>query len=131
MSHIIKILSERTPKEHKELRREFQRIDEAEGTGYSFPCNSSGAVDTNDENYEYWKENFEYCISHPDEYEDCGVVCNSWEYIEPAKAKCSCGSEILLTDEYLGACKCECGQWYNLFGQSLLDPEYWEESYDY
>jgi hypothetical protein len=24
--------------------------------------------------------------------------------------------------------RCEkCGQWYNLFGQALVDPEYWED----
>jgi hypothetical protein len=28
----------------------------------------------------------------------------------------------------MGACQCEnCGQWYNIFGQELIDPEYWED----
>ena len=50
---------------------------------------------------------------------------------EPAVGRCSCGAEVILdTDDYMGAVECEeCGQWYNLFGQALVDPEYWEEEY--
>ena len=123
MSHIVKIISERQSKQHIEWRREFQRIGESEGTGYSFPCDQGGVVDTNDANYDCWKENYEYCLSHPQEYEDLGAVCNSWYYTEPAVGKCSCGREVRLQGDTV----CECGQWYNQFGQALLDPEYWEE----
>ena len=26
---------------------------------------------------------------------------------------------------------CECGQWYNAFGQALKNPEFWYEDEDY
>ena len=36
--------------------------------------------------------------------------------------------DVELWDQYYGACQCpECGKWYNLFGQSLLPPDCWEE----
>lgn len=55
---------------------------------------------------------------------DCG------SYVEPALARCTCGTEFALTDEYMGACSCpNCGRWYNLFGQSLRNPSEWEENY--
>ena len=54
------------------------------------------------------------------------------DYVEPAIMRCeNCGTEFDLTDEYYGACQCpECGQWYNLFGQTLLPPDEWEEDLD-
>lgn len=31
----------------------------------------------------------------------------------------------------MGACQCpKCGKWYNIFGQALLDPEFWEDDYN-
>ena len=37
------------------------------------------------------------------------------------------GNLLELWDQYYGACRCpKCGKWYNLFGQSLLSPDYWE-----
>ena len=45
-----------------------------------------------------------------------------------AHGTCECGNEVELYDEYYGACQCEkCGKWYNLFGQELNPPTYWEE----
>ena len=130
MSHIIKILSERQRVKHVEYAREFQAIGQPKGCGYSFTCDVNGNLDTTDENYTLKKENYDFCIANPEKYIDEGVVENSWTYMENAKALCSCGETIELYDQYLGACNCpKCGQWYNLFGQALLDPEYWEEDY--
>ena len=42
--------------------------------------------------------------------------------------KCNCGTEVLLDPSYsyYGGVRCEkCGQWFNLFGQELVDPTYW------
>lgn len=51
-------------------------------------------------------------------------------YIEPRLARCVCGTEFHLVNQYQGACDCPgCGRWYNLFGQSLRDPSEWEEDY--
>lgn len=131
MSHIVKIISERERVKHVEFRREFQGIGMPEGSGYSFPCDANGNLIV-DEYYECWKKNYDFCVSSPEKFIDKGIVENSWYYTENAKALCSCGKEIELYDQYMGACDCpKCGQWYNMFGQALIDPEYWEDDDEY
>lgn len=127
MSHIVKMLSKRERKQHVEYKRVFQELYESPGNGFAFPCDKYGNLKTNDENYDYWIKNYHYCVEHPEKYKDCGVEEDSWWYTENARALCSCGAEIELCDQYMGACECpKCGQWYNLFGQALIKPEYWE-----
>lgn len=128
MSHITKMLSERQIKTVKEYKREFQRIGEPENCGYSFPCHADGSLDTEDQFYDCWKDNYDYCLANPDKYEDRGVIENSWTYCEPAVGQCSCGCEVILSRDV--SCN-GCGQWYNAFGQALVDPKYWEEDYYY
>lgn len=42
-----------------------------------------------------------------------------------------CSYKINLCGEgYLGAFECDCGKWYNRFGQALKPPEDWEEDHD-
>lgn len=130
MSHIVKIISQRERVKHVEYKREFTAVGMPKGNGYSFPCDSEGNL-IPDEYYECWKKNYDFCISNPDKFIDEGVVENSWTYMENAKALCSCGETIELYDQYMGACDCpKCGQWYNLFGQALIDPEHWEDDCD-
>lgn len=108
---------------------DFQRIGDYEGNGYSFP------VDANKECISLnpvAQRNLEYCQNHPEEYEDRGIVTSKWSYMENAKAKCECGKEIELYDEYLSACECPyCGRWHNLFGQLLNNPEAWSDGDDW
>ena len=131
MSHIVKIIAQRERVTHIEYRREFQGIGQTEGSGFSFPCDKDGNLKTDDMHYDCWKGNYDMCVSSPDKFIDRGIVENSWTYMENAKALCSCGKEIELYDEYMGACPCDnCGQWYNIFGQALNKPQYWEEEDD-
>ena len=130
MSHIVKIISERERVRHVEYRREFQGIGQPEGSGFSFPCDKEGNLKIDDEFYECWKKNYDFCVSSPEKFIDRGTVEDSWTYMENAKALCSCGETIELYDGYMGACDCpNCGQWYNLSGQALRNPRYWEEDY--
>lgn len=47
-------------------------------------------------------------------------------------ARCYCGAEIELYNEYLGACECPvCGRWYNIFGQEVKNPEEWGDGEDW
>ena len=94
--------------------------------GFCFPCDAAGKVLPFQ--YEEAKQNYEYCMAHPEEFETFAEVTR-WvnRYTEPAHGTCSCGEEVELYDQYYGACQCpKCGQWYNLFGQSLVPPEQWE-----
>lgn len=131
MSYIVKTISER----HKEVdvtyERFFQGIGMTEGSGYAFSCDEEGNLIV-DEYYETRKKNMEFCIAHPEKYIDKGIVKDEHHYTENAKALCSCGETMELYNEYMGACECpNCGQWYNLFGQALNKPQYWEEDEDY
>ena len=119
---MLRNLVERTPVEIVERTIEFT---DAEGNGFSFDADERGnPILAN----ECAKHNYEYAIAHPEEYEIYDeLVVRRRTYIEPAHGTCACGTEITLYDEYHGACECEkCGRWYNLFGQELLPPEYWE-----
>lgn len=70
-------------------------------------------------------------MSHADEFEIAGELLHrSWRAHDPAHGTCSCGREVFLWDQYQGACECECGKWYNLFGQELVPPEYWHDDDD-
>lgn len=109
--------------EKKWFSRDFQKIGEPCGCGYSFPCEEDGEPFLTNPGQE---ENYRYCLSHPDTFEDLGVVKHEQTYKEPAKGVCSCGEIVELRSQYMGAFECpRCGQWYNIFGQALLPPEQW------
>lgn len=121
MSHITKIIAERHRVDVKAYCRRFQLIGEYPGNGFSFPCTKDGEL-IKDEHYESRKKNYDYCLAHPEKVEDCGIRDDSYHYMEPTRALCSCG-EVLMLD---GDTKCPgCGQWYNLSGQALKHPSEW------
>lgn len=120
MNHIVKIIKKRKPMMKKAYTRDFYYIGDVDVLEYSFPCDANGNIDTKDDCYDDWKKDYEYCLSHPDEYRDSGVTECYEHYTKPAIAKCSCGRITMLRD----ASMCRCGQWYNSLGQALEDPEY-------
>lgn len=102
----------------------------AENTaGFSFPCDANGNLDK-DNMTKAAIDNYNMCInSNPEDWEIFNELhVERWSYIEPAHGTCDCGEDVVLIDEYYGACQCpKCGKWYNLFGQELRDPDEWEE----
>ena len=100
-------------------------FDDGDGTaGFCFYCNQKGELKDMPVEAE---ENYRWCMNHPEKFSRWNEIERTKnEYMEPGHGTCICGTEIELHDEYCGACQCpECGQWYNLFGQSLIPPEYW------
>lgn len=98
-----------------------------DGGGFGFKADANGNVILENDAQ---RENYEYAMSHPEDFPDAYNQFNAREYsyVEPATGECVCGNTVALINEYMGACECEkCGRWYNLFGQSLKDPEYWTE----
>ena len=100
--------------------------------GFSFPVNEKGEL-LNDN--EYARENYRLCVagqmvdkdSNP--IIDEGITRQSRKYRTNAEGRCRCGETVELYDQYMGACECpKCGQWYNLSGQELVPPRYWEEN---
>lgn len=93
-----------------------------------FPCDESGNVRF-DKMQPAAIENYNGAISKGLKHK---VQRYSNTYTEPAVGKCECcGREVQLVNDYCGATECECGQWYNLSGQSLNPPKMWEEPIDY
>ena len=120
---MLKIISERTPMKHITYHIEF--TDEY-GNGFCFNADDNGNIIIENE---VQRENYELALAHPEKFVHYNELTKRVQhYTEPAHGICKCGQEIALQDEYMGACQCEkCGQWYNLFGQEVLDPEYWND----
>lgn len=121
---MIKNYIPRRPVEIVERSIEFT---DAEGSGFSFDCDENGTPVFRCDGA---KENYEYAMQHPEIYTDQfnEFVTRRRMVTEPASGTCRCGESIELWDQYQGACECpKCGRWYNLFGQELLKPEYWED----
>lgn len=112
---------------HRVEQYEYRLIFDMNGTGggYAFDCDKFGNV------YEDMPEeafkNYQWCLKHPEKFvREPYVQKYDYSGIVPAKAICVCGEIITLQDDYMGACECpHCHRWYNVFGQRLVDPEYW------
>lgn len=133
----MKIIRDRTSRLHVEYRDEYILKGCKDRSGFSFPVMypASELVPCDSSQFEDWKEvsasecswweNYRTVKNDPNyEYER---VRKEWPITEPAVGICVCGMEVELVNQYMGACQCECGRWYNLFGQRLIDPKYWEE----
>lgn len=105
---------------------EFDGINLPVDGQYSFDCDKEGNVDVNSLPKEA-KKNYLMCINSPNRFtKHLAHYTRKWR--EPARAICKCGREILLENEYKGACSCpHCERWYNMFGQEILPPELWDE----
>ncbi len=127
---MAKIIKEAERKEIIEFSHDYHWEDDP-GSGFTFPCDATGNLLP--EVTEEGLKNYEKCRSGEmtrdgHKLVDEGVVKRRRSYKEPAILQCTCGEKFELIDSYLGACKCpKCSQWYNLFGQQLVDPDYWEE----
>ena len=103
------------------------------GCGLGFPCDENGYIDV-EKMYPPARKNYEEAMKHPEQYPYAWnkVEKNTRSYREPASGICNCGNRIELYNEYLGGCECpHCGQWWNLFGQELKNPERWSEGDDW
>lgn len=124
---MLKIIKERTPETIINYTIEFTYKDDP-NAGFVFPALFNGEPDFAIMCKEAM-ENYKRCLTDNHLTEPEFKVEKS-TYINPAVGECSCGREIVLESNYYGAVRCECGRWYNLFGQELKDPKHWEEDYD-
>lgn len=120
------MLKNLVPSEYKTYVEYELCFDDGENNGFGFPCDAQGNVDPN--LMDAAKQNLAYCMANPEKFERWNKVVKYTRRVrEPGHGTCSCGREVYLYDEYYGSCQCECGKWYNLFGQELLPPEQWED----
>lgn len=106
-------------------------FDDGNYNGYGFPCDKDGNIFPLDN--EYAKANYEYCLTHKDEFVRAGKVEKTeYTYRESNTGICNCGKRIELFNEYLGGCECPyCGQWWNIWGQALNNPYTWSDGEDW
>ena len=115
-----------------ETTYELQFYYDASG-GFAFPCDKEGNLLIEHMNPAAI-ENYHWCLENPDKFEwsfkRVKPVTRSWR--ENNTGTCHCGQEMELYNEYLGACECpRCGQWYNVWGQELTNPETWSDGDDW
>ena len=121
----IKIIKEREPKESTSYSLEFDYRDDS-GGGFTFPCDAFGNPRM-DEMPDAAQINYKHCIEDTERFYKPYVKKHIHRWVEPAVGRCLCGEEVVLESHYMGACQCpKCGRWYNIYGQSLIPPEYWE-----
>ena len=122
------IIRERTREVIVEHRIEFDNTAHP-GCGFTFEADESWNPVFNNE---YARRNYESCLLDKDHFDGPYNRTREYHVTKPAVGRCDCGCEVPLTNQYMGACQCDrCGQWYNMFGQELLDPTCWEREVDY
>lgn len=121
------MLSNYTPAQRVTYTEHQIAFDDGRGNGFGFPC---------DENGELLEgltpeavANYHRCLERPKDFARYNkVITMQRSGLENAHGTCSCGAEVELYNQYMGACQCpKCSKWYNLFGQELLPPAEWEE----
>jgi hypothetical protein len=124
---MLKIIKERTPETTREYYIEFKYKDDPEA-GFCFPATCYGDPDFSRMTSEALA-NYEACLTDK-RLTEGEFTKHKWTYTNPAIGICSCGKDVVLDCDHSGAVQCECGRWYNLFGQSLIDPKYWYRDED-
>ena len=125
---MLKIIKERTPETMIAYYIEYTYKDDPEA-GFCFPATCHGDPDFDHMPPEALA-NYEKCLTD-DRLNGPEFTKHEWTYMNPAIGICSCGRDLVLECDYAGAVRCDCGKWYNLFGQELRDPKYWEDDYEY
>lgn len=102
--------------------------------GFAFPCDENGKLIVNENTNPAAIENYNWCLNNPDKFKYYfnQIVKQTRRWRENNTGTCHCGQKIELYNEYLGACECpKCGQWYNIWGQELNNPETWSNGDDW
>jgi hypothetical protein len=106
--------------------RSFIRKDDPY-SGFTFAVKENDDIDF-DAMSDGARENFQFCIDHPDTIIDEGIITRTYDIPMPARMRCDCGEEFELVNDYYGAYQCPCcKQWYNGSAQHLNPPETWDE----
>ena len=116
----------------EEVKEYHLVYEDRQGNGYSFPCDKQGNI--------LWEE-----CSYPETVKKSLAVAKAkkWngkngEIVTIVSRNrygiCPrCGHRVYFGGSgwaaYMGMTVCDCGQWYNVFGQALNPPEDWEEDY--
>lgn len=127
------MLTNYTPAQYREETAYELVFDDGCNNGYGFPCGKDGSLLESEAQNPAAHKNLRFCLEHPERFERFNKILERrFQVKDNAHGTCTCGADVELWDQYLGACQCpKCERWYNLFGQELLPPKRWEESEDW
>lgn len=106
-----------------EYRLEFDYKGKGQGNGYSFVVDAQGNLT----NPGAAKANYDYCLAHPEEFDNPGGTLRTFEFDfrEDAWGKCPIdGTEVILTDGLENFC--DHGHCYNMSGDRVMSRSEWE-----
>lgn len=123
---MLKIIKEKKRYTVKDYYIEFIRKDDPE-SGFCFPADPEGNLLVSGMS-DCALRNYYTCLNSPTLFDGPKFTIDERTVVDDPVAECHCGEHFTLVSSYLGACMCpKCGQWYNAFGQMLLDPSEWED----
>ncbi|HEY4529157.1 MAG TPA: hypothetical protein VIG97_02325 [Luteimonas sp.] len=85
------------------------------GAGFAYPCGEDGKV------LDPFHEARAAELRAGGEYREPRVQTSRRHYTECAVGRCTCGAEVALSDPLSNECE-PCGRWYNMMGQSKINP---------
>ena len=122
---MAKLIKERELVTNYEYSKEYVWKNDT-SCGFSFICDKDGCIDM-DWHGKYALENIKLAEEKVKSGELIyqGISKREYSFYTPAIYKCNCGRKI----EIEGDTQCECGQWFNAFGQEL-NPNWFESYYE-
>ncbi len=98
----------------------FERIAER-GSGFALSCDEHGKL-LGDQYATAAEREARAAELRADAAFDAPVIQTyRHTYVEPAVGRCSCGCKVALPDPLSNECE-DCGRWYNMMGQSKINP---------
>ena len=116
------IIQERRCIEYDNYWLDF-RWRERPGAGFTFECDEHGNVESMNEAAQ---DNYEFCLTHPDQVSGPQLVQDQGDYWEPAIIRCDCGAKVVLENLFTITCD-NCDADYNSSGQRLAPRSQWGE----
>ena len=118
----------------EELKEFCLVYEDRQGNGYSFPCDEEGNILWGECPYpETTKNSLAKAKAHPEKWTGKNGEVVTRVSRERYGICPLCGHRVYFGGSgwaaYMGTTECDCGQWYNVFGEALRPPEDWEEDY--
>ena len=116
----------------EEVKSYLLTYEDDQGDGYAFPCNEEGHILWDDVySPETTRMSLAYCKAHQDRWTGrCGEVVTVVYRIRYGICP-ACGRRVYFGGSGWASSsrvECDCGKWYNLFGEEIIPPKYWEEA---
>ncbi|HZX80767.1 MAG TPA: hypothetical protein VFE72_07445 [Lysobacter sp.] len=98
----------------------FER-EAARGSGFAFSCDEHGNLQGDAYASKAEREAQAAELRASGQYRAPYVQTSRSSHTLPAVGRCTCGAEVVLSDPLSNECE-PCGRWYNMMGQSKINP---------